>query len=171
VVPADAPPRRRRRLDRGLLIASFVIACGVVLIVYGFLAAVTGSDGIDRPDAIESIQPVENAVQVLQQERVVVDLQFGYEARLEIDGVELPTTIIGQSDVDPSRQEAPPGQQVDLPPTAVFDPGNAVISFQPVEGAPIESFSQGRHEARVVFWRTQDGPETARSYSWSFDVV
>ena len=28
------------------------------------------------------MQPVENAVQVLQQERVVVDLQTGYEARL-----------------------------------------------------------------------------------------
>jgi hypothetical protein len=170
VVPSGAQPPRRR-LDRGLLLASFVIACGVVLIVYGFLAAVTGDDGIDRPEAIESIQPVENAVQVLRQERIVVDLQFGYEARLEVDGIELPTTVIGQSDVDPARQTAPPGQQVDLPPTAIFDPGNAVISFQPVEGAPVESFSQGRHEARVVFWRIQDGPDTARSYSWSFDVV
>ena len=165
---ADAAPKRR--LDRGLLIASLVIACGIILVIFGVTTALTGSDGIDRPDAIESVQPVENAVQVLQQERVVVDLQPGYEARLVIDGIELPTTIIGQSDVDPFEQPEP-GQQVDLPTTAVFDPGNAVISFQPVEGALIESFSEGLHEARVIYWRIEDGPEQARSYRWEFNVI
>lgn len=161
---------RRRRVDRGLLAASFVIACGIVLIVFGVLVAVTGDEGIDRPEAIESVQPVEDAIQVLQQERIIVDLQAGYEARLILDGVELPTTVIGQVDVDPS-EAAEPGQQVDLPPTAVFDPGNAVISFQPVEGAPIETLEVGTHEATVVFWRTIDGPDQARSYSWSFEVI
>lgn len=160
----------KRRVDRGLLIASLVIACGLILVIFGVTTALTGSDGIDRPEAIESLQPVENAVQVLQQERVVVDLQPGYEARLVIDGIELPTTIIGQTEVDPSDQPEP-GQQVDLPTTAVFDPGNAVISFQPVEGALIESFSEGLHEARVIFWRIEDGPEQARSYRWEFNVV
>ena len=171
VTDAEAKvPAARRRLDRGLLIASFVIACGVMLIGWALTVAVTGDDGIDRPEAIESVQPVENAVQVLQQERVVVDLQAGYEATLVIDGIELPTTVIGQSDVDPQAQPAP-GQQVDLPTTAVFDPGNAVISFQPVEGALIESFTQGTHEARVIFWKTEDGPEAALSYRWEFEVV
>lgn len=169
---ADTPetPATRRKIDRGLLIASFVIACGVILIGWALTVAVTGNDGIDRPEAIESVQPVENAVQVLQQERVVVDLQSGYEATLVIDGIELPTTVIGQSDVDPQAQPEP-GQQVDLPTTAVFDPGNAVISFQPVEGAPIESFTQGTHEARVIFWKIEDGPEAALSYRWEFEVV
>ena len=165
--PSDAP---KRRFDRGLLIASLVIACGIILVIFGVTTALTGNDGIDRPEAIESVQPVENAVQVLQQERVVVDLQPGYEARLVIDGIELPTTIIGQSEVDPSDQPEP-GQQVDLPTTAVFDPGNAVISFQPVEGALIESFSEGLHEARVIYWRIEDGPEQALSYRWEFNVI
>jgi len=162
--------RPKRRLDRGLLIASLVIACGLALVVFGLITALTGDDGIDRPDAIESVQPVENSVQVLQQERVIVDLLPGYEARLIIDGIELPTTTIGQSDVDPSVQ-VQPGQQVPLPTTAVFDPGNAVISFQPVEGALIETFTQGVHEARVIFWRIEDGPEQALSYRWEFNVV
>jgi len=172
-IPAesDAPTERpKHRLDRGLLIASLVIACGLALVIFGLATALTGDDGIDRPEAIESVQPVENSVQVLQQERVIVDLLPGYEARLIIDGIELPTTSIGQSDVDPSVQ-AQPGQQVDLPTTAVFDPGNAVISFQPVEGALIESFTQGIHEARVIFWRIEDGPEQALSYRWEFNVV
>jgi hypothetical protein len=169
-LPQSTVPSAKRRLDRGLLIASLAIACGLLLVIFGFTTALTGDDGIERPDAIESVQPVENAVQVLQQERVVVDLEPGYEARLVIDGIELPTTIIGQSDVDPSEQ-AEPGQQVDLPTTAVFDPGNAVISFQPVEGALIESFEQGLHEARVIYWRIEEGPEQARSYRWEFNVI
>jgi hypothetical protein len=169
--PSNATSKRsRRRIDRGLLVASLVIACGVMLVAFGLTTALTGNDGIDRPDAIESIQPVENAVQVLQQERVVVDLQAGYEARLVIDGIELPTAVIGQADVDPGQQPEP-GQQVDLPTTAVFDPGNAVISFQPVDGALIESFGEGLHEVQVIFWRIEDGPEQARSYRWEFNVI
>lgn len=160
----------RRRLDRGLLAASLVIAAGLVLIIYGFTSAVTGNDGIDRPEAIESVQPVENAIQVLQQDQIVVDLQAGFEARLVVDGIELPTTIIGQSDVDPNAQPEP-GEQIDLPTTAVFDPGNAVLSFQPVDGALIESFSEGEHEVTVFFWPIEDGPEQARAYTWTFNVV
>lgn len=168
---SDTPVERpKRRIDRGLLIASLVIAVGLVLVVFALTTALTGNDGIDRPEAIESIQPVENAVQVLQQERVVVDLLAGYEARLVIDGIELPTTVIGQSDIDPFEQPAP-GQQVVLPKTAVFDPGNAVISFQPVEGALIESFTEGIHEVRVIYWRIEDGPEQALSYRWEFNVI
>jgi hypothetical protein len=177
-VEADAPdadaatpePKQKRTFDRGLFIASLVIAAGLLLIIFGFTTALTGDDGVERPEAIESVLPVENAIQVLQQDRIVVDLQPGYEARLVVDGVELPTTVIGQTDVDPSLQ-AQPGQQVDLPTTAVFDPGNAVISFQPTDGALIETFDQGLHKATVFFWKTEDGPEFARVYSWTFEVV
>jgi hypothetical protein len=170
--PAEvgAVPRKRRALDRGLLIASLVIASGIMLIVFGVFSAQTGDDGIDRPEAIESVQPVENAIQVLQQDQIIVDLQAGYEGRLVVDGVELPTTIIGQSDVDPSAQ-VEPGQQIDLPTTAVFDPGNAVLSFQPVDGALIETFTQGEHEVTVFFWRIDEGPDQARAYTWTFNVV
>jgi hypothetical protein len=161
---AIAPTRRRRRPDLGLLLASLVIACGGVLIVWGLTDALTGDDGIDRPAAIESINPVENAVQVLQQEGVIVDFEYGYEAKLFIDGVELPITLLGQIEVAP-------GEMIELPPTAVFDPGNAVLSFQPVEGAVIESFTEGRHEASVVYWKSSEGEDTARTYRWTFNVI
>jgi hypothetical protein len=164
------PHRRRRRLDRGLLAASIVIAAGLMLIVWGVMVAITGDEGIDRPDAIESVQPVENAIQVLQQERIVVDLAPGYEARLILDGVELPTAVIGQADVDPDVQVRP-GQQIELPRTAIFDPGNAVISFQPTTGAPVETLEQGTREVTVVYWRVEDGPQQARRYTWRFEVI
>jgi len=160
---ASAAPRRRRP-DRGLLIASFVIAAGFALIVWGFFTAITGDEGIERPLAIESISPVENAVQVLQQERIAVDFEFGYEAVLIVDDIELETTNIG-------RLEAQPGEQLALPPTAIFDPGNAVISFVPNENAAITELTQGRHTVRVVYWRLDEGRENAKSYSWTFVVV
>jgi hypothetical protein len=162
--PGPVEPARRRRIDRGLLAASLVIASGLTLIGWGLLTAVTGDEGVDRPDAIEDISPVENAVQVLQQDRVVVDLAFGYEGTLTVDGIEIPITVLGQDATEP-------GDQVTLPPTALFDPGNAVISFQPTEGAVIESFGEGRHEAEVTFWRTVDGPDESTTYRWSFNVV
>lgn len=158
------PAEARRKLDRGLLIASFVITAGMALIVWGFFSAITGDEGIDRPVEIESVSPVENAVQVLQQAQVAVDLQFGFEARLVIDGVELATTSIGQL-------EAKPGQQLELPPTAIFDPGNSVISFTPNPDAEITEFTQGRHDAQVIYWRLEDGPENSSTYRWSFVVV
>ena len=54
-VDARGPAARRRRPDLGLLIASLVIACGGVLIVWGMTDALTGDDGVDRPAAIESV--------------------------------------------------------------------------------------------------------------------
>lgn len=152
-----------------MIVACFVIACGIVLIGWGMTSAITGSDGIDRPDAIESISPVENALQAFQQEQVVVDLEFGYEAALVIDGIEIPTERIGEFSGDLTPDNA--GEQVSTPPTAVFDPGNSIISFRPSDGAPIESFDEGRHQVQVIFWKTDEGPDSARSYRWSFEVV
>lgn len=162
-------PSRRRRPDRGLLVACLVIACGVALIAWGMTSAITGTDGVDRPDAIEELSPVENAQQVFQQEQIAVDLQFGYEAVLVIDGIELPTERIGEFSGDLSPETA--GQQVSTPPTAVFDPGNSVITFRPTDGALIESFDEGRHQAQVIFWKTEEGRDSASSYRWAFQVV
>ena len=165
VGPDDRRPRRR--VDRGLLVACFVIAAGLALIIWGMTSALTGSDGVDRPDVIEEISPVENAIQVLQQGNVMVDLEFGYEAVLVVDGIELDTSRLGEV-----RDDVEPGQQQTTDPsTAVFDPGNARISFQPTEGAPIEQFTEGRHTAQVIYWKIEEGRENAMSYRWSFDVI
>ena len=64
-----------------------------------------------------------------------------------------------------------PGEQVEVPPGAVFEPGNATLTFTPGEGAPIEHFDPGEHTVSVVYWRTVDGRDTARTYTWTFEVV
>jgi hypothetical protein len=52
-------------------------------------------------------------------------LQDGYEAVLVLDGIEIPTTRL--EDFVPVV--AKPGQQFELPPTAIYDQGNSLIRF------------------------------------------
>lgn len=165
----DAVRPTRRGLDWGLVAACLVIAAGLVAIAWGVGSAITGSDGIDRPDAIEDLSPVENAQQVFQQEQIMVDLPFGYDAVLVVDGIELPTARLGEFAGDLSPDNA--GVQVSAPPTAVFDPGNSIITFRPSDDALIQSYSEGRHSVQVIYWKIDEGRENARSYRWSFDVV
>lgn len=165
---AEAPAGRRRP-DWGLLTACFVIAGGLLAIAWGVGSAITGTDGVDRPDAIEDLAPVENAQQVFQQEQIMVDLQFGYEAALIIDGIELPVARIGEFSGDLTPETA--GTQVNAPPTAVFDPGNSIITFRPGDDALIQEFAEGLHSAQVIYWKSEEGRQNAQSYRWTFNVI
>lgn len=169
--PLAGPPtprRRRRHIDVKLLLASLAIAFGLVMIGFALLRAETGSDVDDLPDAIEAITPVDNAVQVLSQTEVLADLESGYQGRLAIDGVTLETVRLDEL----ANANPQPGSQVDTPPgVVIYDQGRATLSYVPVDGAPIERFEQGVHTAQVIYWRIEEGEQTARSFTWSFQVV
>jgi hypothetical protein len=159
--------RARRRVDRKLLAASLVIAIGLVLIGVALIQAVTGDEAADLPEAVEAVSPAPSAIQVPQQSQVVADLDAGYQGRLVIDGVALDTIRIdelGSIDVEP-------GEQIEVPPGAVYEPGNATLTYTPADDSPIERFAPGTHTATVIFWQTEAGPERARSYSWTFTAV
>lgn len=150
-----------------MLLASAAIAVGLALIGWGLVVSVTGDDRDPLPDAIEFVRPGPGATQVPQQAGFEVDLQTGYEGRLAIDGTELPLVRLDEL----SSIDVEPGAQVDVPPVAVFEPGNAMISFTPSDEALVTTLNSGTHTARVTYWRTEEGRDTARSYSWEFDVV
>jgi hypothetical protein len=159
--------RRRFHVDAKLAVASMAIAVGLVLIGWAVLRGVTGDDVSDLPDAIEGIVPVPDAVQVLAQSQVIVDLDEGYEGWLRIDGHDFPTLRME----DLTNDAVEPGAQVEIPPGVVFEPGNDTLTFTPGPGIEIERFDEGVHSVRVVYWPVDRGEAAARSYSWTFNVV
>lgn len=162
----DVPPRRRRRIDKTLLIVSFFVGLGITLVIRGVLIGVTGDDRADLPPGIEQVDPVPEAVRVLSQTRVFIDLEAGYTGRLVIDDVEIET--IG---IDELSNDTAPGEQISLPPVTIYEPGNATLTFTPSADAPIEQFGEGLHRATVVYWKISEGEARARSYSWTFNTA
>lgn len=161
----------RRRLDWKLLLASFGIAAGIVAIVVGFRVAVTGDEQLGLPEGIESLNPVRGATQVLQQTAVFVDLVEGYTGVLVVDGVELETVSLDSIGIQPVGGTSDPGGQVTLPAATIYEPGNATLTFVPSDSAPISTFSTGRHDVTVVYWKIDEGRSKARSFTWDFYAV
>ncbi len=166
-VKRRSPPSARRP-QFGLLIASLVIAAGIVLVAMGFLRSVTGREAEGLPDAIERLDPVKNAVRVPAQTRVFADLLVGYEGVFVIDGVEVPS--INLNEPEPGLQPGRPGQQVTLPPETIYEPGNATLTFVPSDDALVKKFVEGPHSVELIFWKTVEGRARAQSYTWTFNV-
>jgi hypothetical protein len=156
-----------RRFDPKLAVASLAIACGLVLVGWGVMSSVTGDESAGLPDAIERIGPVPDAVQVPSQTSVLVDFVEGYTGTIEIDGVAYET--IPRETFTPRNPE--PGQQVAIPAGAVFDEGNFTLTFTAGDEVGFDEFGAGNHQVRVIYWRIDEGPGNARSYTWTFNVV
>lgn len=156
----------KRPLDKQKLLMSVGISLGLILVVLGAQSATTGRDSQNLPDVIERISPGPGD-QVLQQSSIVVDFIDGYEASLTIDGIEIPTTRLDELTANNNLE---PGSQLDIPPTAIYDPGNYTISFLPQVGAPIERFGQGEHTVIVRYWKVLDGPGKSRTFTWDFEA-
>lgn len=160
-------PAPKRRIDKTLVIVSLVVGLGLAFVTRGVLVGVTGDDRSPLPDAIERVDPVPDSEQVLSQTGVFVDLASGYTGELSIDGVSIPTIDI--SEVSSDRVE--PGVQIDIPPGAVYEPGNATLTFIPSAGAPITEFTDGVHRVTLRYWRLDENDQRARTYTWTFNVV
>ena len=156
-----------KKIDYKLLIISIGISTGLVLFIIGMSTGLSGRDATNLPEAIEQISPGQGD-QVLQQTQIIVDFIEGYTATLTIDGIELPTPRLDE--VVATGKQIAPGAQVDLPPTAIFDVGNYIISYLPQPGAPIAELAQGEHTGSVRYWLIKDGENASRTYSWTFFI-
>jgi hypothetical protein len=148
-----------------MLLVSFAIALCLVGMGVAVSIAVTGRDALKLPAVIEDIDPVPAAVRVPAQTSVFVDLEAGYTGVLVVDGLELETV-----NIEDLQDKNKPGQQITLPPTTIYEPGNATLTFDPSDGAEIEEFTQGEHIVQVIYWRLIDGRSAARSFTWTFNV-
>jgi hypothetical protein len=155
----------KRPINKETLIVSAGVAIGLYAIILGFNGGSTGRDAQRLPAAIERMTPGPGD-QVLQQSQIFVDFIDGYNASLTIDGIALDTTRLDE--LTDNGVSPRPGAQVNIPPTAIYDPGNYTISFLPQDGAPITTLTQGMHTATVLYWKIIDGPAKSRSFTWEF---
>ncbi|MFM7890933.1 MAG: hypothetical protein ACKO8V_03380 [Actinomycetota bacterium] len=82
-------------IDRTRLLVSAGLAFGLVLIALGFRTGITGEDTREFPEAIERMSPADGD-RVLRQSRIIIDFAEGYEASLNIDGIEIPVTRLDE---------------------------------------------------------------------------
>ncbi len=154
-----------RRPQWQLLVVSLAIAICLVAIGVALSISITGRAAENLPAVIEQIDPVPAAVRVPSQTSVFVDLLAGYTGVLVVDGLELKTV-----NIEDLQDKNKPGQQITLPPTTIFEPGNATLTFKPADGADIKDFSQGEHVVHVIYWKLAEGRNSAQSFTWSFNV-
>ena len=152
-----------KQVNIRLLVASAIIAVGATLVVWGLSSADT-SQAKQLPDTIEILDPVRSAVGVPAQTRVFVDLAAGYTGVLVIDGIE--PEVIDLDDVPHGEN----GEQATLPPMTIYESGNATLTYQPSEGAPIEKFAQGQHTVTVIYWPVTESRAQASTFTWTFQV-
>jgi hypothetical protein len=154
-----------RRPQTSLLVASLIIALCLVAVGYALSLALTGDEAYKLPDSIEAVDPVPAAQGVPAQTSVFVDLLAGYTGVLVIDGLELETV-----NIEDLQDKNKPGQQITLPPTTIYEPGNATLTFRPADNADIENFTEGEHIVQVIYWKILEGRSAASSYTWTFTV-
>lgn len=158
--------RVKRPVDRQLLVASLVIAAGLVLIGFAFMRSVTGSERTKLPDQIERISPLPDAITVPSRSGVVVDLADGYTGRLVVDGTAFPTQQLS----DANRE---PGTQVVVPPGVVFEGGTNTLTLTLGDEVGFDEWPDGVHLIDVEYWPILDGEDSAAAgaYRWSFSIV
>lgn len=144
-------PSTRDLLRRIGLALAVLLAGGAI--VLGVTRSETGprTEQVDQAIELQVPRPGELA---LRQAQVGVDLAPGYTGVLLIDGVEIPLdqyTVPNPTDLSAN----PLGQ----------------VFFAPGEGKEFEEFAEGDHTVTVIYWRADEGRESARSLTWSFSVA
>ena len=125
---------------------SALIAFALIAIVAGFMQAKTGDDQATLVDpGIEVLVPKPGEL-VLRQSQVGVDLAPAYSGTIDVDSTPVPDDQL-----------------------TINDALNQVF-FQPGPGKEFEQFAPGRHCVTAHFYKTADGPSTAHTYSWCFNV-
>jgi len=137
----------------GVVVRRIVI--GVLFLVALGLFVFAGSKGAEEvpaaslSSAVQFLIPGDGSPSVLRQAEIGIDLEPGWVAVLQINGVEIPEDQYRR--VDPENQ----------------------VYFTPGEGREIEQLPPGRVTVTALAWRPVDGETRAqaRPITWSFNVV
>lgn len=138
---------------RRLIIA---VTLGIVayLLWYINANAVTGdqSTSLSKPSYVLRLIPTSGA-SVLVQDRVGIDLANGYDAYLNLNGIEIRNVV-----VDPEAD-------------GLVRSGTGTISYQPADGHRVEQLASGENCVTAFIWKQEDGRDTAKPLRWCFTAT
>ena len=148
------------------LVIVAVLAAAFGLLIYGFQDTGSGTGGNDRDDAIVLLIPDRND-RVLRQAEVGAELKQGYDGRLSVDGVAIPEEQM-EGALTPEAlselNEAELGKGV--------RPNNKnSVRFKPGPGKAVTELDTGAIELQVRYWAIEDGPDNAKTFTWTIYVT
>ncbi len=144
--PEPVPSMWRKRLPSlGIVM---LIALAAWMLITAFTTADT-SNKVSYPKGIDSVDPIPKALTVPAQSPINVDLAFGYDGALAINGREIPN--------DQLNREA-------IKQTGVF-------TFVPTVGSEFKLLPGSVVTAKVIFWPvTGTRAKDAQEWEWTFSV-
>ena len=159
-------PRQPLFSVRRLVIVA-VLAAAFGLLVYGFQG--TGSTGgNDTDDAIVRLVPERND-RVLRQAEVGAELKPGYDGRLTINGVAIhEDQMEGALTPEALAELGETGVEVDQ---GVRPNNKNSVRFQPGPGKAVADLDTGAVELQLRYWPIEDGPDNARTFTWTIYVT
>jgi len=152
---------------RRVVIVLLLLAAAGSLVIAAGSAEDTGKGGA-LDSAIVSYTP-DPGGRVLRQSQVGVELEPGYDGRLTINGVAIPEEqMVGAIVPGSEAWERLTPEQQRLGPR----PNNKnLVMFQPGEGKAITEYDTGAVDVSVRFWKLDEGPDSARTVSYTIYVV
>jgi hypothetical protein len=129
------------RIGVGLLVGVCILG-----VIWGF-GSEKNQTGPQPPPELEAVSPLPEALTVPSQSSISVDMKFGYDATLIIDGVEVPQD------------------------QTVYEKATAVLRFTPGPTTDLKSLPGGLRRVTVIYWPIQSDRETSgKPFSWTFTV-
>lgn len=147
--PTAPAHRRRNDIVRRVVITVLIVGALVGIFVTGRMA-ITGGDETSGalPDSVDRLIPASGS-EVLRQSQVGIDVADGYDAYLQINGVDVRTAEDG----------------------LIKDLGTGLILFQPGPGRPVEELEANQNCVVAFVYDQLEGPNSATPVSWCFQAT
>ncbi|MBI2709287.1 MAG: hypothetical protein HYX34_06290 [Actinobacteria bacterium] len=164
----DPPPESLFTARRVLLTTVILAALALLVWAWSSNGQQDPSLGASGSGVVVRYDPAPGS-RVLRQAQVGVDLKEGYDGRLVVNGVPIPEEQMVGAIVPgtPAYEQLTPAEQAAGP-----RPNNRnVVKFQPGPGKAITRFTTGEVQVTIRYWREDQGPRTARSFTYTIFVT
>jgi hypothetical protein len=145
----DSPRRQLGDVPRRIIITVLVVGAVAGIFFTGRMAITGGNESSGSlPESVDRLIPASGS-EVLRQSQVGIDVADGYDAYLQINGVEVRTAEDG----------------------LIKDLGTGLILFQPGPDRPVEELNPNENCIVAFVFDQLEGPTSAQPVSWCFQAT